>query len=760
MKRLPLCSVFLLALSQAREIAAQAPSPRVSGVVSALIESRFKKLDADGDGKLSEEESKSIAQLIAGADIDADGFLTLPEARVHFARQAEKLVKAPASAPGDGLASLITPEIEARFKALDKNGDEKIAGDELTQARWLARLDFDKDGAVTMEEARDFFTTLFAPDAPPSTELAPPFVAEEKSPRQEPKRVKANEHGVGAMVPDAPFTDLDGKPRQLSALASGKALVIALTSTSCPIAKRYLLSLAALQRDFSGKEVTFLLVAPTSTDTPEELRGAFKEAGVSATCARDGAGTLSKTLGALSTTDVFVLDARRTLVYRGAFDDQYGLGYSLEKPRHSYVRDALEAVLTGGAPKIGATEAPGCVLDLGKAQPVALAGGHTYHNRVSRIVQTNCQECHRAGGVAPFALETYEQVTGKAGMVRRMVERGLMPPWFAALPQKGTHTPWLNDRSLPERDRADLLAWLSADKPVGEEKDAPLPRRWPAEWVIGTPDAVFQIPQPLDVKASGVMGYKNVFVETELTEPKWVRAIEVQPTAREVVHHVLIFARAPGPTTGRGDDDGVNGFFAAYVPGNNHVIYPDGFAKPLPAGTRLHFQIHYTPNGTATRDQVRLGLIFATEEPQHIVQTVGIADLRLSIPPGAEHHPETASIPVPREVRLLGLFPHMHVRGSAFRYEVLLPDGNARTLLDVPHYDFNWQLGYRFTEPPLIPAGSKLRATAWYDNSPGNPANPDPTKTVRWGPQTYDEMLIGYVEFYLPKVEEKSTAAR
>jgi len=239
-----------------------------------------------------------------------------------------------------------------------------------------------------------------------------------------------------------------------------------------------------------------------------------------------------------------------------------------------------------------------------------------------------------------------------------------------------------------------------------------------------------------------------------------VQAIEVQPTAREVVHHVLIFARAPGPKTGRGDDDGVNGFFAAYVPGNNSVVYPDGFAKPLPAGTRLHFQIHYTPNGTATRDQVRLGLIYAKEEPQHIVQTAGIADLRLNIPPGAEHHPETSSIPVPRDVRLLGLFPHMHVRGSAFRYEVLLPDGNARTLLEVPHYDFNWQLGYRFAEPPLIPAGSKVRATGWYDNSSKNPANPDPAKTVKWGPQTYDEMMIGYVEFYLPQGDAKPTAAR
>ena len=753
-------SLLLAAITLSPELAAQAPDLRALGA-GAFIDGRFKKLDVDADGKLSAEESKSIAQIMAGADADNDGFFTLAEVRAHFAKQAERLAKVVTPATGgEGLAGLVTPEIEARFKALDKNGDGKIAGDELAAARWLARLDFDRDGAVTIEEARGFFTTLLAPEATASETAPPPFVADENSPRQEPKRLKATEHGVGAMIADMEFTDLEGKARKLTEFARGKALVVAFTSPSCPLAKRYLPSLAALERDYSGKGVSFLLVAPTASDTPEELRAALKGVGVVAPCAPDPKGTIAKTLGATSTTDVFVIDARRTLVYRGALDDQYGLGYSLEAPRHRYVADALSAVLADERPAIAATEAPGCVLDLGKAEPFALAGRATYHNRISRIVQANCQECHRPGGVAPFALETHEQVTAKAGMIRRMVERGLMPPWFAAPPQKGTHSPWLNDRSLSERDRADLLAWLSTDKPLGDEKDAPLQRRFTAEWVIGTPDAIYQIPQPLEVKATGVMGYKNVFVETGLTEQKWVRALEVRPTAREVVHHVLIFARGAGPMLGRGDDDGVNGFFAAYVPGNNSVIYPEGFAKPLPVGARLHFQIHYTPNGVATRDQVRLGLVFAKEEPQYVVQTAGIADLRLNIPAGAERHPETASIPVPREVRLLGLFPHMHVRGSGFRYEVVLPDGNARTLLEVPRYDFNWQLGYRFAEPPLIPAGSKVRATGWYDNSPNNPANPDPTKTVRWGPQTYDEMMIGYVEFYLPKTAPKPTAAR
>ena len=458
--------------------------------------------------------------------------------------------------------------------------------------------------------------------------------------------------------------------------------------------------------------------------------------------------------GALSTTDAFVLDARRTLVYRGAIDDQYGLGYSLDAPRQRYLADALAATLAGRAPAIAATQAPGCLLDLAEAQPAA-RGDLTYHNRVSRLLQSNCIECHRAGGVAPFALETHEQVSAKAGMIRKMVDRGLMPPWFAAPPAKGAHTPWVNDRSLAERDKADLLAWLDAGKPAGNPKDAPLARQWPGEWKIGTPDAVVQIPTPIEVKATGAMPYQNVTVETDLGEDKWVRGFEVQPTAREVVHHVLIFVRerdgaVPGKRRMGAEDEASGGFFAAYVPGNNHIIYPDGYAKPLPAGARIKFQIHYTPNGTATRDQVRIGLLFAKQAPEHVVHVAGIADVLLNIPPGATDHPETGSIPVPREVKLLAFMPHMHVRGKAFRYEVVLPDGTTRTLLDVPRYDFNWQLGYRYAEPPTIPAGSKIRATGWFDNSANNPANPDPNKTVRWGPQTYDEMMLGYVEYYVP----------
>ena len=209
-----------------------------------------------------------------------------------------------------------------------------------------------------------------------------------------------------------------------------------------------------------------------------------------------------------------------------------------------------------------------------------------------------------------------------------------------------------------------------------------------------------------------------------------MQALEVQPTAREVVHHVLVFALPKGARIG-GE---AMGFLAAYVPGNNTLVYPDGYAKKLPKGTTLRFQIHYTPNGKATTDQTRLGVIFAKEPPKHEVQVVGIANVRFQIPPGADNHKIAAQLPVPFDARVLAVFPHAHLRGKAMQYELKTPDGKTDKLLEVPHYDFNWQLQYRFTEPVLAPRGSTLIYTAWYDNSDKNPANPDPEHHRALGP--------------------------
>ena len=245
------------------------------------------------------------------------------------------------------------------------------------------------------------------------------------------------------------------------------------------------------------------------------------------------------------------------------------------------------------------------------------------------------------------------------------------------------------------------------------------------------------------------MPYQFATAQTTLTEDKWVSAYEVIPSVREVVHHVIIQVHEKGARA-RDREEGAGGFFAAYVPGNGSRVYPPGFARKLPAGATVSFQIHYTPAGKAVQEQVKLGLVFAKSPPAYEVKTLALTDRDLNIPPGAADHIESIERPAPFDLNVMAFMAHMHVRGKAFRYDLTLPDGKKEVLLDIPRYDFNWQLRYEYKQPRLIPRGSKVKVTAVYDNSPGNKANPDPAKLVKWGSQTYEEMMIGYIEYFQP----------
>jgi hypothetical protein len=241
-------------------------------------------------------------------------------------------------------------------------------------------------------------------------------------------------------------------------------------------------------------------------------------------------------------------------------------------------------------------------------------------------------------------------------------------------------------------------------------------------------------------------------VETDFNEDKWVDAMEIVPTDRGVVHHVLVFLVEGGKIGGRGllEVDESTGYFMGYVPGTSSIVFPAGQAKLLPKGATLLFQIHYTPNGKATSDQTKLAIRFAKEVPKQEVQVYGIVNRTFIIPPNAPAHSDKNTVTVPRDIMVTALMAHMHFRGKAFKFEVTYPDGKKEVLLDVPRYDFNWQITYRYTTPKLLVKGTKITATGTFDNSANNPYNPDPNKAVRWGLQTTEEMLLGYVEFYAP----------
>ncbi len=700
----------------------------------------FKRFDKNSDGKVTPDELPDAATF-ARFDRDKDGVITLEE--------TTRGLVAGAVSPAESDSGKQTGE--QLFKYLDTNGDGALTADELPgKARRLLAVDGDGDGRITRAEASEALErySRLGGELPTTPASTAPAVAQPVT--SGPRILKGGDVGVGRMIEELNFVDLQGAPRKLSEVAGKNGLVIAMTSATCPVSKRYAPSLATLEKDLRVQGVGLLLVNPYASDRREDIQAQLMAAGLAAPYVRDQEKKLATALGARTTTEVFLLDATRTLLYRGALDDQYGVNYNLDAPRTKYLRDAVTAMLASQRPAIVATEAPGCELDIPEAGNRATTEV-TYHRDVARILQLNCVTCHRDQGIAPFPLDDLAEVKDRAKVIERVVSERTMPPWFAAPVKAGSPNPWANDCSLAERDKADLLAWIgSADRPLGNPAEAPAKLVFPEEWTIGKPDYIVQLPRPIAVKAEGYMPYQFITAETTLTEDKWVQGYEILPTDRSVVHHVIVNVHAKGTGKVRDREEGLGGYWAAYVPGNGSQVYPSGFARKLPAGSRVSFQIHYTPSGKATQDQLRMGLIFAKETPRYLVETVALPDRDLNIPPGAADHVETASRKVPIDLNVMAFVAHMHVRGKAFKYELMKADGTAETLLDIPRYDFNWQIRYDLAEPRFIPRGSTLRVTAVFDNSPANKANPDPTKTVHWGQQTYEEMMIGYIETFSP----------
>ena len=707
----------------------------------------FERYDRNRDGKVMADELPSKATF-ARFDLDKDGAITMAE---------YQKVSGKAAADGEAVTASrgLSSQIESMIKAVDKNADGQITKEEANGAAWFTRLDQDGDGVVSAKELtlmRRIVAAGAGSAGKKSAAQVPAITAEDvKKVTSGPEMLKPGEVGIGRMIDDMKFRTLDGKELSFGSFKDRKGLVIVMSSATCPVSKRYLPSVAKLAAELKDQGLGLLLVNALVSEKPEDIRSQLAAAGVTAPYVHDTDKKLSLALGARTTTEVFLLDPARTLVYRGALDDQYGINYNLDAPKHSYLRDAVAALLRGEKPFVQATAAPGCELDLPAAADAdAKATTVTYHRDVARILQQNCVSCHREDGIAPFALDDIDEVKDRAKVIRRVVNEGTMPPWFAAIDKDADKNPWANDCSLSAKDKADLIAWIdSKDRPLGDAAEAPAKRLYPAEWSIGKPDLVVQLSKAYDIKATGFMPYAHDVVETELKEDRWVSAYEILPSERDVVHHVIVRVHEKGSEV-RKADEGREGYWAIYVPGNGACVYPEGFARKIPAGAKVSFQIHYTPSGKAKKERLKMGLVFAKQPPTHEVRTAPLANPRLSIPPGAARHVETHSQRVPFDMPIMGFMPHMHTRGVAFKYEVTYADGKTETLLDIPRYDFNWQLRYDYKQPKLIPQGSTMKITAVFDNSTGNKANPDPTKLVKWGSQTVDEMMIGYIEYFRP----------
>ena len=383
----------------------------------------------------------------------------------------------------------------------------------------------------------------------------------------------------------------------------------------------------------------------------------------------------------------------------------------------------------------------------------------TFTKDVAPILQKQCQSCHRPGEAGPFSMLTYEDVRPWTGAMKLAIQQKVMPPWFAD-PKYGHFS---NERSLSESETHTLLSWIAAGAPKGDPKDMPAPMNFTEGWGIPKPDIVLQLPMPFPVPETGMVEYQYVIVPTGFTKDIWVQAAEVRPTERAVVHHIIAYVREPGSNYFKDQKPGVffeappakadekndasalpSDFLVGYAPGQPAEILQPGQGKLIKAGSDIVFEVHYTPNGKAVMDQTKLGLVLAKEKPKTRVQTLSASNGTFKIPPGDPDYRVDASFEVAKQVTLAALHPHMHTRGKDFEYRLVFPNGETRTILQVPAYNWHWQLWYDLQEPIVLPKGTKIECTAHFDNSAKNPENPDPTKTIIWGQQSWDEMMVGF----------------
>jgi mono/diheme cytochrome c family protein len=434
----------------------------------------------------------------------------------------------------------------------------------------------------------------------------------------------------------------------------------------------------------------------------------------------------------------------------------------------------------------------------------------TFTKDVAAIFYKNCAECHRPGEAAPFSVLTYKEARPWAKSIREKVANRTMPPWHAD-PHVGE---WANDRRLTQKEIDTIIAWVDQGAKEGEAKDLPSQPKFTDGWNIGQPDLVLQMPEEYTLEASGPDEYQYFTIPTNFTEDRYIRAVEARPGNRKIVHHIVAMIQPPPalqsqqtkpgkeeaeklraemekasisyndgflrrvkadapvhndgcalPNGGGGSlrdasrRDDLRGMLTVWAPGRDVNIWEPGVVKRIPAGSQIILQVHYSKAaGIAQKDRSSVGLIFAKEPPAKLHVTELIYNTYMQIPPGAERHRATACWTAPADIQVKAFMPHMHMRGSAMEVKAVYPDGRVVTLLNVPQYDFSWQTNFSLKRPLAAPKGTRFLVTGYFDNSAKNRFNPDPTRAVRWGDPTYDEMLACFIDYILP-VQSSNGAA-
>ncbi len=545
---------------------------------------------------------------------------------------------------------------------------------------------------------------------------------------------------IGDQVPGLSFKDIRYLPRTLADLGEHDAYVLCFTNKDCPLVQRFMPTLKRLNETYAEQGVQIVSVNVGLDDSIQEMASHALKYGATFPFVKDVDGSVARTLGVTRTPEVVVLNHEKRLVYRGRINSQYRLGGVSPNPGRADLEEAIKEVLAGAPVTVAETDVDGCKITFAKSGTPATPVTYTQH--IAHIMRRHCQSCHRDGTAAPFELSSYDDVVANAEMIAEVVTEQRMPPWYGS----AGHGKFTNDRTMPRDERRQVAQWVATGMPEGDPVHLPEPYEAPStDWEIGKPDLVIKTAEAIPVQADGYIPYVYVMLPHVFMEDTWVEAFEIKPLNRDVVHHCNM---AWGSLDGK--RGGYETFITGYVPGGNAMdlgkIEP-GVAYKIPARSVLGLQVHLVTTGREEKAEIEVGLRFAKsnvrKQSRHLV-----IDKKMQIEP---YHPawELAdSQIIPQDATLLGLFCHMHVRGKDMTFYAREPGGESQTILEIPNYNFDWQHGYELNPGDIkVAAGTEIKVVAHYDNSKFNPYNPDPSRTVPYGAQTYDEMMNGFVFF-------------
>jgi hypothetical protein len=534
--------------------------------------------------------------------------------------------------------------------------------------------------------------------------------------------------------------DQDHSSHELYYHKDAKAVVLLVTMNGCPIVRNLLPDLRNIRSQF-GDNVEFMLINSSLQDTYKSIRQEVTEFGIDFPILVDDTQLIGEALKLDRSGEVLVIETSDwKLAYRGPINDRVGYETQRNEAKAHYLADALAAVIAEQPVVVPKREAFGCIINFPEREQKAAHAQISYSETIAPILKERCVACHLPNGIGPWAMTSYEMIRGFSPMIREVIRTRRMPPWEVDTSLSEIHTA----RGLTLEERKTLVHWIEAGSSRGNGEDPllsvkPLDKGWP----LGEPDLVVEAPA-FTVPATGVVEYQYPAITNPLERDVWVRAVSIQPGETKVVHHVLAGTSEKDIPVGEKRLDAVfKNYLMAYAPGAESYVYPEGTGVLVKAGGQIHLQIHYTAYGREVTDVSKIALYFHDKEPTYNLRQQVVVGLDLQIPPGEARHEERAYFEFDQPAIIYSLFPHTHFRGVETRFDVHLPDGTIEPLLHVPRYDFNWQHTYTLAEPLKVPEGARLVHSTLYDNSAANLSNPDATRKVPWGLQSYDEMLYG-----------------